>query len=259
MLLNKVKRLLIPAYLFGILFSITLSLNTLTIKNITNGYIHLWFLPSLFWCFVFAPVFVRKRNYIIECILLIITFFFIYIPLPQYLGLGSFHIYFFYFVLGITLAKYQNLFNFIFSQKRIKLFLYTIALFSLVFIILFDKNGYTDQPLFRFSYHSALIPIIRIIYKITAITSIVITIKHLNLIHDNKLFQTLNRTSYGIYIFHMWIMYLMIKNEQIAPFIKDFATNHYIVFPFIYFAISLFIAFYITLFIKRTKIGNSII
>ena len=112
---NKIHRLLIPAYIFGAFFSLTLNPDFFTLSNLSdiiNGYAHLWYLPSLFWCFVFAPLFIKRKRKIIEVILLFMTFCFIYVPLPRVLGL-NFHIYLFYFVLGINIAKYQNILRYL--------------------------------------------------------------------------------------------------------------------------------------------------
>lgn len=62
LIFTKIKRLIIPTYFFGIIFLFTLTpYNEKPLHNITNGYAHLWYLPALFWCFVFAPLFSKKK------------------------------------------------------------------------------------------------------------------------------------------------------------------------------------------------------
>lgn len=120
LIFTKIKRLIIPAYLFGMIFLFTLSPYSENIlQDITNGYAHLWYLPALFWCFVFAPLFSKIKNNKLSIILLFICFIFIYIPLPNILGINHFHIYFFYFLLGITIAQYKNIFMDLLLNKKI--------------------------------------------------------------------------------------------------------------------------------------------
>jgi len=173
---NKIHRLLIPAYIFGVIFSVTLNPgNFLTFSNLSyiiNGYAHLWYLPALFWCFIFAPLFIERKRWTIEVILLLMTFVFIYMPFPRILGLG-FHMYFFYFVLGINIAKYQNILRYFDNVWR-KVLLLFITVVCLFILCIYDMNGYTDNSLLLFPFCEKIIAIIRNIYRLTAIISILI-------------------------------------------------------------------------------------
>lgn len=260
---NKIHRLLVPAYIFGIIFSLTLTPEFLTFSNcsnIINGYAHLWYLPVLFWCFVIAPLFIERKRWIIEVILLLMTFVFIYVPLPRILGLG-FHMYFFYFVLGINIAKYQNILRYFGNVWR-KVLLYFITIICLFILCLYDKNGYTDNSLLLFSFSEKIIAIIRNMYRVTAIISILIlTIQITNKVNivDNKFFRFLDKTSFGVYIFHMWIMWLFFKNNSISDYVISIARNHYIAFPFIYFFVAFILSTIITVIFKRIKPISSIL
>lgn len=260
---NKIYRLLIPAYIWGTIFSLTLSPNFFTLSNLSailNGYAHLWFLPALFWCFVFAPLFIKRKRKIIEVILLFMTFGFIYVPFPKIFGL-SFHLYFFYFILGINIAKYRNILHY-FDNAWYKRLLIFITMTSLFILCLYDKNDYTGNPLLLFSFSEKIIAIIRNIYRLTAIISIlVLTIQIVNKsdIVNNKFYRFLDRTSFGVYIFHMWIMWLLFKNNSISEYIIPFAQEHYIVFPFIYFFVAFILSTIITVILKLIKPINSIL
>ena len=260
LIFTKIKRLIIPAYFFGIIFLFTLNpYNENPIQNITNGYLHLWYLPALFWCFIFAPLLSKIENKKLSIILLLISFIFIYIPLPNLLGINHFHVYFFYFILGITIAQYKNIFMNLFLKKKTIFIFFITWIILLVPIILYDKNGYTDQPLFNFPLHGAIIPIIRIVYKITTVITIFLSIEYLtqsNKIHIGKRFDFLDKTSYGVYIFHMWIMWLLFKNNHLSPFITQFATEHYLIFPILYFIFSTTTATILTALLQKNKIGK---
>ena len=209
------------------LFTLT-PYNENPLQDITNGYAHLWYLPALFWCFVFAPLFSKIENHILSILMLSICFIFIYIPLPNILGFNHFHKYFFFFILGITIAQYKNALMNLFLKKKIIFYFFIIWIILLIPIILYDNNGYTDQPLFNFPLHKAIIPIIRNLYRIISIITILLFIENLtqsNKICISKIFHFLDKTSFGLYIFHMWIMWLLFKNSHLSPFITQFATR----------------------------------
>lgn len=254
---NKIYRLIIPSYIFGIFFAITLSPKFFTLNNLSailNGYAHLWFLPALFWCFVLSPLFIKRKKILYEILLLFITFAFIYIPFPLILGF-SFHFYFFYFVLGINIAKYQKILNYL-NSKESKVLLLFISLTSLLILCIYDNNDYTGTPLLHFPFNEKILPIIRNIYRFTAIISIlVLTIQLVNKFNmtNNKFIQFLDRISFGVYIFHMWIMWLLFKNKSISEYIIPYAQEHYIIFPYIYFFIALVLSTIITIIFKRIK------
>ena len=62
--LKKIKRLLLPCFLFGIVYYVLfydLSASPISIiYRILNGCGHLWFLPMIFWCFVFTFIIIIK-------------------------------------------------------------------------------------------------------------------------------------------------------------------------------------------------------
>lgn len=260
---NKIHRLLIPAYIFGVIFSLTLTPEFLTFSNlseIVNGYAHLWYLPALFWCFVFAPLFIERKKWIIEVILLLITFVFIYVPFPRILGLG-FHMYFFYFVLGINIVKYQNILRY-FDKDINRVLLLFITIICLIILCIYDGNDYTDNPLLLFPFNEKIVAIIRNIYRLTAIVSILIlTIQIANKFNivNNNFFRFLDKTSFGVYIFHMWIMWLLFKNNSTSEYVIPFARDHYITFPFIYFFVAFILSTIITAIFKRIKLVSSIL
>lgn len=64
---RKFKRLMIPCVFFGALYSLLIipgyfrmPLNAI-VYHIINGISHLWFLPMLFWCFIFIFIFEKLK------------------------------------------------------------------------------------------------------------------------------------------------------------------------------------------------------
>ena len=64
---RKFKRLMIPSILFSILYCLIISPEEfensahIIIYRTTRGYGHLWFLPMLFWCFIFIFIFEKLK------------------------------------------------------------------------------------------------------------------------------------------------------------------------------------------------------
>lgn len=77
-----------------------------------------------------------------------------------------------------------------------------------------------------------------------------------NKIYIGKIFCFLDKTSFGLYIFHMWIMWLLFKNNHVSPFITQFATEHYLIFPILYFIFSATTATILTALLQKSKIGK---
>lgn len=79
------------------------------------------------------------------------------------------------------------------------------------------------------------------------------------IIKHSDIWGKINKSSYGIYVFHHWIIFLVLGNEIILTYIQDFAQIHYIIFPFI-LLISIFgISYIITQILLKTKVERFLI
>lgn len=109
-IINKIKRLLIPCWLFSILYYVLfLASNQYqgidVVYKILSGTGHLWFLPMLFWCFLLGWFLVRwevSTKWKI-CSLLMLSLLSI-IPLP--LRLNSALSYLMFFYIGVWAQQY---------------------------------------------------------------------------------------------------------------------------------------------------------
>lgn len=104
LLSNKFKRLIIPFFVFATVFMV--SVNDFSLRPYYAwGYQHLWFIPMLFWCFIFTRIqsFAKhSRSSWWKIGLLSIFFVFNLIPRIQIplLGLPNFLRWYFWFYLG---------------------------------------------------------------------------------------------------------------------------------------------------------------
>lgn len=149
--------------------------------------------------------------------------------------------------------------NFCLNKKLILLF-FVIATICLILLILFDNNGYTEQPLITSTlFNFKILAIIRNLYRFSSLISFFLLTEYLVQIGKisigNKFFF-LAKTSFGVYIFHMWIMWSVFKNNYLSSFLVPFAKEHYFLFPILYFMFSFILATIITVYLQKTKIGK---
>lgn len=140
-IIKKIKRLLVPSVLFSVLYILLFDKGDRsalsTLYDVCSGVGHMWFLPMLFWCFLFVCIFKRVK---VPCrILLLITPLLIClsaIPLPFRLGIAM---YFFPFFWGGYCVKKYNL-NW--SYKVRTLFPIISACFVLAFILKLNLDAF---------------------------------------------------------------------------------------------------------------------
>ena len=147
LIVNKFKRLIIPFFVFSILFMLTTGSFSLRVFY-TWSYSHLWFLPMLFWCFIisfFLKDILLNKSYLFSILILIIL---IVISLhdrfaPCLIGLYSVSKWIYWFVLGIVLWRFND--NIVYASKRYPYIFYTIlsALYIIFGILLYTEYGTT--------------------------------------------------------------------------------------------------------------------
>lgn len=70
-------------------------------------------------------------------------------------------------------------------------------------------------------------------------------------------FFVLEKYSFGCYIFHMWLMWLVFRYNVYD--IRVFAASHYIVFPLMYGSLSFVMSMSISFLLKSNKITRNLI
>lgn len=140
---NKAKRLLLPSIVFSIayyfmFYDMNAPMTTILYK-IINGCGHMWFLPMLFWCFIFLAV-IEDSNLTLKWkLLLVVSLTFIH-PLPIPLRINSALLYFLFFYAGYQLKLHEQLLR---RKTLYKIIRAGLPLFLIVFIAtdyLFDSE-----------------------------------------------------------------------------------------------------------------------
>lgn len=124
---KKIKRILLPSLIFSTLYVLILQpqmfKNISVVYEIINGAGHLWFLPMLFWCYLFGAIFCKYIDEFsfAKALLIVSASVAAYILsalVGDYFRLFSGAQYFVYFVLGVWVQTYRtNILNVLKSPK----------------------------------------------------------------------------------------------------------------------------------------------
>jgi len=138
MILRKVKRLLLPCFLFGSLYyvmfyDLSKSVSEI-IYSILNGTGHLWFLPMLFWCFV--CVYGIEKLHISQKVvipLLTVAALCSILPLPFRLGKTMYYLLFFYvgYCIKRNTWNVERFFSGKYTAMCVALYLSSFVLFTI--------------------------------------------------------------------------------------------------------------------------------
>jgi len=135
LLANKFKRLIIPFFVFATVFM--LSINDFSLRPYyTWGYSHLWFIPMLFWCFIFTRLqallpWSKSRYW--KAGLLAVAFFltFGFSADTKFLGITNFVVWYFWFFFGYQLLLHRERIYSTINQHKVLISILLVALFAI--------------------------------------------------------------------------------------------------------------------------------
>lgn len=257
---NKFKRLIIPFWIFCSLMMITNRFFDAS-KLIEGSYSHLWFLPMLFWCFIICYILNRyvrsnetttsNKGLIIKIIILSVSFVLMFAVgrLPKLMGLHSLPLWFFWFYLGYCIqpVKEKIIGTITLNKLYFPLFIVAAAI-HYNGIIIYDDRTFLSE-----------------VAKLSAVLLTWYGINMLLKIKGGKwasarFLVELSSCSYGIYIFHNWIQPYMISRtaKNLLP-LNDWALNHTVLFPLMFFLLSLTISYILAKITLKSRFGKFLI
>lgn len=255
---KKFERLMIPGILFSLIYLYLFADKPIGIGkfivNILSGAGHLWFLPMLFWCFIFT-FFIGKLNcskrsvIIFLCILALL-------PLPVPLGIGNAFHYLIYFYLGIVL--YDRRSDILVLKKSCIIILWIIYLLT-IFIEIIGRNYLMSFIDFYGVYSKAavLATINTIQLLVTVSGSLALYSTILKVIHGinvtNNFILFCGKSFYGIYIFHQFILVYLYYHTSLSSHISIYLM------PWLGLVVSLAMSLICTYGMLKTKIGRFLI
>lgn len=249
---NKSKRLLIPLLFFSCLMTLILGGNLI---GIFTGYTyHLWFLKMLFLCFMSIWILATYiKNIKLEFLFLGISVLMKFIPAPSFFALNQFLKYFFFFYFGYLFYKYRNSCKWVYSNLS---FLSLLSIYlCLCFICLIRYLKYPIESSGEIIHSDKIVVLCRMILRpVTILLAFVIVDYYLR--HSPKFikfFDSLNQLSYGIYLWHVFL--LEIIHKFFISYTVNFAQSHYIIAPLILSLIIITFSIIITYLIRRLKWG----
>ena len=255
---RKAKRVLLPCYIFGIIYwlmfyyqpNVDISAIGGGIWLILNGIGHLWFLPMIFWCFVITYILEKNglcKPWLILALLVCATYNLLFM-LP--FGLDSILSYYLFFYVG-----------FMMSMGRIKMpqvnmwipaTLFLIAFCASIFIRDWSEVTSIVEKGLRFGVRGFVNIIISVtgvymLYRIANIPSIQ------QKIDGNKLLIKLSGYCYGVYIFQQFILKILYYKTDMALCVSPYAL------PWIATVVTIALSLIFTGLLLRTKAGRFLI
>lgn len=253
---NKFQRLLVPCLLFSALMSLVLQDNYIEVL-LGMGY-HTWFLKMLFLCFMTAWVLGHySRGAWMDSVFLILSVAMMVLPDIPYLGIGQYFKYFAFFYLGFLMYKYRDKLRFIYTYKSLTAMLVLYCVISGIAV-----NQYIAHPDAATSdiIHSDKVVVgcrhlLRPLIIFIAFVIVDIFLKGRSAI--SRIFDSLNRYSYGIYLFHMLLLQVIYKYFLSETMLLG--TEHQYLTPVILFAIIFTLSFSLTYYVSKWRWGKYLI
>lgn len=258
LLVTKARRLLLPSLLFGVIYSVLFENQDSMLKrvyDIVSGVGHLWFLPMLFWVFLFA-YFLRVSsisNTFKVCICVGLGLFGI-MPLP--LRINSAFYYLQFFCLGVCFKHIS------FCTNRNVLVLRSVLLWLLFFIVFFPSELLCN------AIDLKLDPSSEVVAKVSLLSakSILRTIVSYNgciALYMISLFISYYKSispfiigvgayCFGVYVFQQFVLKWLYYYTSL-PLVTGSLL------PWIGFLITLIVSLLLTWAIRLTKIGRMIL
>lgn len=236
---KKAKRLLLPCYILSCVYILLFERNNWNMISFLNGSGHLWFLPMLFWCYLWLFLYrkyirgISKCN-IFDAIWLVLLSLFLYkLKIP--FGISSSFYYFPFMYMGCLVYNYKEYF----SQSSLKRLLLVVAFtYSLLVYYVLIKDSSVFM-LFIMKYFIC-------IFGTLTLWLICFLLKN-NIGH---IWINLNKRSYGMYLLHQFVLIILYY------YCSAFALP--ILLPFIYLLITLFLSYSMISLLLNTKLGKYI-
>lgn len=248
---KKIKRLYFPAIIWGSIFMVIMGNFSFFLKpmfpiTLLNGVAHLWFLPMLFWCFVFE-IFIG-RHISQKYFILFMPISAVTLPSVPILKISLYYCFFFH--LGIIIAKNKkSILDFV-SRSKILILLFIFCVVFVVFTYCQSKflNVDSSVPIFRKFFLIYIRNIMRLISSSLVLLFFFYIGTHIKL--SSKLRQVvmlLSTLSFGIYIFQEMILRVLYYKVNL------FSNVNELFVPWIAFMVTIVLSTLISLLFSRNK------
>ena len=250
---SKFIRLIIPCWIFGLVY--WLMFRTTSPIVILKGIGHLWYLPCLFWCFLFAFFLYKKKwneKFVVLSLLIISAISFL--PLPMQLNRTMYYLLFFY--LGGCAWKYSNV---LVAKANFK----TISVLFLLFVILLvGVNLFKEYSIGLISSHgiifkAAVLGVNNIAKAMLAFVGILTLFLIASLymkthvLHEKIIY--IGTLGYGVYVFHQFILRWLYYNTSMPSDVGGFW------YPWIGLVVALVFSVLLTFLFRKFELGRKLL
>lgn len=261
---KKAHRLLLPSIVFGVLYCLLILGDGGTtlqsfVYNVLNGSGHLWFLPMLFWCFIFGFVIANakvKEEYKFAFCLLCTMVSGVLGFLPFQLGKVCYYL--FFFILGMSIyQKKQKLQQWLSLEKVVLLIVAYI--FCYVFLSMFKEDLLLLSPssLFGKIGRSMLFQCSTLIYSTVGLMSLFCAVLYWLNKHPSwqpsSIWVNANMLCFGVYIYHQFILKYLYYKTSFPSYVDTYAL------PWLGFGVSLLISMLLTWITRKGRVGHFVL
>lgn len=259
---KKIKRLLLPCLVFSLFyqffFSDDFATTTKAWINLLSGSGHLWFLTMLFWNFVFGFIlvkFVKNKNIFKYIIIGLFPISVLASFLPNVFGITRFVNYSVFFVYGMLLWNERDKIINGFLRVRYIVFLSFFFLLSFIFCEYFKFYNMSENNTISFTlaYVVSFLDYFNALIGVTLFYVIVLFCVEKLKCKPSKISNYLSKRSYGVYVFHQFILMFLIYNLELFKYLD------YKIAPFVMFGLVFFTSLILTNVFLKTRIGRFLI
>lgn len=257
LIINKLKRLILPSMAFSILYFCLFSKYqsvSETVYTIINGCGHMWFLPMLFWCFVLAwfvlNIKIREEW---KLFFLAVLNLCVLIQLP--LRLSESVIYLVYFYGGYLLYSKKAKTEGIITPR------YLIILWSsfvVLFVILRPMQDYLED-IVELSFFLKLIfgmasNLCRLVFASVGLMAFYCTAVYYTKKHQiSETTKNIAACCFGIYLFQQFILMILYYRTDVPLELGAYWL------PWCGFVITTFLSYVLSFLLLKTKVGRFLI
>jgi peptidoglycan/LPS O-acetylase OafA/YrhL len=265
---NKFRRLIIPYLVFSVLYWSLLGdsshFSSLYRQLMQGDSYHFWFLIMLFYCFIVTHLLHRVTNIRLQVLILVLALIIRVIPLSSLpLGLIYFRRFFLWFYFGYFILYNRDKFPILRQTKFVFItligWLGCCLLCNNYLIFHVDQSSRLFSAIYFFSFvFSAYLSLLCfVLFCYTFVNKLLQKEK----IRPKRWTEKLNKSSYGIYIFHPLFIQLITASHN-YPFrlkVINFAIQQPIIFPILIFVYAFFLSWLVSGLLSKTKVGKYLI
>ena len=258
LVVGKIKRLYVPSIIFSVLYLMLITAFDVdfkkNIKSILEGVGHMWFLPMLFWCFIFMHILLNIKERYLRLLIIICLATFNVVSLPLQMKQSCFYLLYFYIGYVCYLAK-----DMIrrWGTNRNIIISWAAFLFSFIALTLVIKHlriSLEEMPGLYKAAGNIVIKLCKIIYSLLGVFSLYITAMAFTIAHRlHSSVIILGKYCFGVYLFQQFILQALYYHTSF-PQITGNA-----ILPWAGFAVSLFASLLLSYLTRLTKFGRTLI